>query len=78
MLEEKSNKTRENMHNYLSDLMEDVNDFSWHGAKVAHAVLKCDMERGAVTWDDTAPIDRVRRAHAPKTCAKFQKLWKKW
>ena len=54
------------MLNYLSDLMEDANDFSWHGAKAAHAVLMCDMERGAVTWDDTAHIDRVSRAHAQK------------
>ena len=66
ILEEKSQKTRENMLHYLSDLMEDANDFNWHGAKAAHAVLMCDMERGAVTWDDTARIDRVRRAHAQK------------
>ena len=42
------------MLNYLSDLMEDANDFSWHGAKAAHAILMYDMESGgAVTWDDT-------------------------
>ena len=46
ILEEKSQKTRENMLNYFSDLMEDANDFSWHGTKVAHALLMCDMERG--------------------------------
>ena len=46
ILEEKSNKTRENMLNYLSDLMEDATDFSWQGAKALHAVLLCDMERG--------------------------------
>ena len=55
ILEEKSEKNRENMLNYLSDLMEDANDLSWPGVKAAHAVLMCDMERGAVTWDDTAP-----------------------
>ena len=53
ILEEKSQKNRENMLHYLSDLMEDANDLYWHGAKAAHAVLMCDMERGAVTWDDT-------------------------
>ena len=49
VLEEKSHKTREIMLKYLLVSMEDVNDFSWHGAKVAHAVLMCDMERWAVT-----------------------------
>ena len=39
-------KTRENMLNYLSDVMEDTTDFSWQGAKASHAVLLCDMERG--------------------------------
>ena len=57
------------MLNYLSDLMEDANDFSWHGAKAAHAVLMCDMERGAVTWDDGP---RVRRAHAQKHVQNFK------
>ena len=64
------------MLHYLSDLMEDANDFSWHGAKAAHAVLMCDMERGAVTWDDTAPIDRVRRAHAQKHVQNFKNYGK--
>ena len=78
ILEEKSHKTRENMLNCLLDLMEDANDFSWQGAKAAHAVLMYDMEKGAVTWDDTACIDRVRRAHAQKHVSKFQKLWQSW
>ena len=43
ILEEKSHKNQGNMLNYLSDLMEDASDFSWHGAKAAHAVLMCDM-----------------------------------
>ena len=34
------------MVSYLSDLMEDATDFSWQGAKAAHAVLLCEMERG--------------------------------
>ena len=45
-LEEKSNKTRENMLNYLSDLMEDATDFSWQAVKASHAVLLCDIETG--------------------------------
>ena len=34
------------MISYLWDLMEDATDFSWQGAKAAHAVLLCEMERG--------------------------------
>ena len=30
----------------MADLVEDATDFSWQGAKAAHAVLLCDMERG--------------------------------
>ena len=72
-LEEKNNKTRENMLNYLSDLMEDATDFSWQAVKASHAVLLCDMERGAVFWDDTYCIDRIR-AHAQSTCKTLTSL----
>ena len=51
---------------YLADIMSDATDFSWQNAKAAHAVLLCDMERGAVSWQETSKIDRVRRAHAQK------------
>ena len=54
------------MISYLGDLMEDTLDFSWQGAKAAHAVLLCEMERGSLSWEDTERIDRVRRAHAQK------------
>ena len=64
------------MLNYLSDFIEDANDFSLHGAKEAHAVLMCDMERGAVTWDDTASIDRVRRARIQKHVQNFKNFGK--
>ena len=46
ILDEKSQKTREIMLTYLADLMKDSTDFSWQGAKVSHAVLLCEMERG--------------------------------
>ena len=59
------------MLNYLSALMEDANDSSWHGAKAAHAVLMCDMERETVTWDDTTRIDRIRRDLAQKHVQNF-------
>ena len=58
-------KTREHMLYYLAD-MSDATDFSWQNAKAAHAVLLCDMERGAISWQETSKIDRIRRAHAQK------------
>ena len=46
--------------------MEDATDFSWQGAKAAHAVLLCETERGSLQWEDLDRIDRIRRAHAQK------------
>ena len=47
ILEQKSSDRREIMVSYLGDLMEDATDFSWQGAKAAHAV-KCEMELGSL------------------------------
>ena len=33
---------------YLSELMEDANNFAWSSAKAAHAVILCEMERGTL------------------------------
>ena len=60
---------------YLGDLMEDATDFSWQGAKAAHAVLLCEMERGSLTWEDTDRIGRVRRAHAQKHIPSGKQNW---
>ena len=66
VLEENDRGRRDIMISYLSDLMEDATDFSWQGAKAAHAVLLCEMERGSLHWEDSDCIDRIRRAHAQK------------
>ena len=34
------------MLDYLSEIMEDANDFSWQSAKASQAVLLCRMEEG--------------------------------
>ena len=44
ILDEEDLNTRERMLTYMSELMEDVSDFGWQGAKAAHAVLCCEME----------------------------------
>ena len=61
----------------MADLMEDCTDFTWSGAKAAHAGLCCEFERGTITWNDTAKIDRIRRAHAPKHVNYSAKSWQK-
>ena len=66
ILDEKSHKTKDQMLQYLADIMADATDFSWQNAKATHAVLLCNMERGAVTGDNSDKIDRIRRAHAQR------------
>ena len=75
VLEEKSESKKDIMISYLGDLMEDATDFSWQGAKAAHAVLLCEMERGSLSWEDTERIDRVRRAHAQKHVPSSKQNW---
>ena len=58
--------TKNQMLDYMSDLMEDSHDFGWQAAKGCHAVLLVKMEEGKIAWKDTNKIDRVRRAHAQK------------
>ena len=72
ILEEKSESRKDSMISYLGDLMEDTTDFSWQGAKAAHAILLCEMERGSLSWEDT---DRVRRAHAQKHIPSGKQNW---
>ena len=85
ILDESDSNIREKMIQYMEELMEDATDFSWQGAKAAHAVLLCEFERGGGTnWEDTARIDRIRRAHAQKRIsgvrnwAKSEKIQKPW
>ena len=67
IIREQSDLTVKNqMLDYISDLMEDSHDFVWQAAKGCHAVLLVKMEEGKVTWGDTNKIDRIRRAHTQK------------
>ena len=76
VIDEPDSELREHMLLYLSELMEDANDFSWQNAKAAHAVLCCEMERGSLGWQDTHRIDRIRRAHAQRHSVGRQTLGK--
>ena len=59
-------QTKNQMLEYLSDLMEDSHDFGWAAAKSSHAVLLCKMEEGRVHWNQVDKIDRIRRVHAQR------------
>ena len=64
--DEKNVEIKDKMLEYMADLMEDAQDFSWASAKACHAVVLCRMEEGKVVWSDTERIDRVRRSYAQK------------
>ena len=75
MREETNQNLKDHMLNYLIDLIDDANDFSWSVAKASHAVLLCRMEQGEVTgYDQLDRIDRIRRANAQKHVAGFSQL----
>ena len=58
---------KEHMLDYVINLLEDANDFSWASTKASHAVFLCQMEQGEVVgWSDVEKIDRIRRAHAQR------------
>ena len=67
MKEESNEKIKDYMLDYVINLLDDANDFSWSSAKASHAVLLCRMEQGEVAgWSDVEKIDRIRRAHAQR------------
>ena len=75
ILEERSHERREAMVAYMSNLMEGATDFLWQCAKAAHAVMLCKMERGVLSWEDSDPIDRIRRAHEQKHIVSNKSGW---
>ena len=76
VLDEKDTNCKR-MLTYLCELMEDSNDFSWSSAKASHAVLLCEMERGALDRTDTNRIDRIHRAHAQRHTNSNRQTWTK-
>ena len=55
------------MLDYVINLLDDAQDFSWSSAKASHAVLLWRMEQKEIGgWSEVEKIDRVRRAHAQR------------
>ena len=70
MKDQNDAQIREFMLDYLINLLEDANDFSWSIFKASHAVLLCRMEQGEVkSLSEVEKIDRIRRAHAQRHVA---------
>ena len=65
--EETNIEAKNNMLDYLSDIIEDSHDFGWSSAKGCHAVLSVKMEEGKIDWSDIDKIDRVRRIPAQRS-----------
>ena len=70
--EEQNVEIKNSMLEYLTEIMEDANDFGWQSAKASHAVLLCRMEDGKIDWSETQKIDRIRRAHAQRGVTQSQ------
>ena len=67
MREEQNQSIKDCMLDYVINLLDDAQDFSWSSAKASHAVLLCRMEQGEIGgWSEVEKIDRVRRAHAQR------------
>ena len=64
--EERNVKVKDAMLEYLTEMMDDAQDFGWASAKGAHALILCRMEEGKVNWLNSDKLDRLRRAHAQK------------
>ena len=66
MREEPSVKTKNAMLEYITELMEDAQNFEWPSVKGSHALLLYRMEEGKREWHMTDEIERLRKAHAQK------------
>ena len=73
---ENDTKIKNAMLDYLTDIIEDAQDFGWPAAKCAHALILCRMEEGKVNWLMSDKLDRLRRAHPQKVMTNPSKA--KW
>ena len=76
VLDESGAQCQEEMLRYFCDLVEDAND-SWASAKASHAILLCEMERGAFDWSDTNRLDRIWYVHARRHTNTSKQNWVK-
>ena len=63
--EEKQTKIKNTMLDYITDLIEDAQDFGWVAAKGAYDLILYRMEEGG-SWSITEKTSGLRRACAQK------------
>ena len=63
----KSMSIKENMIEYLIDLLQDAVDFSWPAAKGAHFVVNHRIINGLASWDDLSSVKKFRERFVKST-----------
>ena len=61
--EETDSTIKENMIDYLTELMQDACDYTWDSAKGAHSVLLHRMADGVLTWNQLKEVHSVRKRY---------------
>ena len=67
---------RENMLDYLIEILQDAVDFSFSAAKGAHYVLVHRLGEGLANWRDIQSIHKVQERYAQTNCAKQKRNFK--
>ena len=62
--EEQNITIKENMSDYLVELLQDVCDFGWESAKGAHSVILHCMADGVVSWQNIKEIHKLCKCYA--------------
>ena len=55
---------KENMSDYVTELLQDACDYGWESAKGAHSVLLHRMQDGVLTWHNVKEIHKIRKRYA--------------
>ena len=64
MRKESNIEVKNQMHDYLADLMEDSFNFGLNDAKRCHTVPSFKIEKGKIDWCYTDMTDLVHKIHA--------------
>ena len=62
--EEKDATIRENMVEYLTELLQDACNYSWESAKGVHSVLLHWMQGDVVNWSNLKEVNKILKQYA--------------
>ena len=69
--EEQDPLVKENMVEYLTELLQDACDYSWDAAKGAHSVLLHRIQDGVVAWDNLKDVNKIRKRYAHTASSQY-------